>query len=51
MIAKLLFCLAILVTLGACTSPSSGGAGSASQSGVQFYGTLDTGVGYQHTSK
>lgn len=51
MFEKLLLCLAVLLTLGACTGPSASGAGSASQSGVQFYGTIDTGVGYQHTSQ
>jgi len=51
MFEKLLLCFAILLTLGACAGPSSNGTDSTSRSGVQFYGTIDTGVGYQHTSK
>lgn len=39
------------LSLAACTGPSGGsGPNPASHSGVQFYGTIDTGVGYERTS-
>jgi hypothetical protein len=42
--------LATTLSLQACSSPSSGSPASASHSGVQFYGTIDTGVGYERIS-
>jgi len=42
---------ATALSLAGCSGPSNGsGPDSASRSGVQFYGTIDTGVGYEHTS-
>ena len=38
------------LSLTACSSPSGNGPASASSSGVQFYGTIDTGVGYEKVS-
>lgn len=42
--------LAATLSLAACSSPSGNAPGSASHSGVQFYGTVDTGVGYEKVS-
>ncbi|MBV6307287.1 hypothetical protein KVP10_20550 [Candidimonas humi] len=41
---------AMALSLAACSGPSAGGPDSASRSGVQFYGTIDTGVGYEKTT-
>jgi len=38
------------LSLTACSGPPGNGPASASSSGVQFYGTIDTGVGYEKVS-
>jgi hypothetical protein len=42
--------LAAALSLQACSAPAGGSSAAASDSGVQFYGTIDAGVGYEHVS-